>query len=83
MDVVCVFKKGKAVVREADGARALHEQRAAQFVFERLNLVAHRGLRHVERLGRLGKQELRGHLDKAAQLHGVHGSLPSGGRGAA
>ena len=47
-DALGVFERELARVRELDAALAAYEERLAQLALQRLDLVAHCGLRHVK-----------------------------------
>ena len=74
--LVGVAQKHHAVFGEAHGAGAARKERAAQLVLERLYLVAHRGLGHVQVLRRPREAQGGRDLGEARKLHAVHRPLP-------
>ena len=76
---------GHVAVVLPPGRRQLHplgaarEQREAQLLLERLDLLADRRLRHVASLRRLGEAQRVGHGDKVLKLRRAHGGVLSSG----
>ena len=61
-----VGQEGQAFLGDADGAGGAVEQLHPQFPLQRVDLLGHGGLGHMQLLGRAGKIERFGHGQKAA-----------------
>jgi hypothetical protein len=70
-------EKHAACVGELDLATRAKEQLDAQFLFQRLDLLRKRGLRHVQPLGRAHEAQRLGHRHEVLQLPQVHQPVPS------
>ena len=74
--LACITEKDAAGSGELDGAGAAFKEGGAELFFEVADLLAHRWVGDVKVLGGLGKVEVFGHSEEAAQLVGVHGAAP-------
>ena len=77
-DLPGIVVKAAACFGQAHHFGVADQQRCAQFRFQRLDMMGHRGRRKKQFLRRFGKVQPVCHTDKTQQLLGIHSVFPPG-----